>query len=138
MAQQTEFSSYLKPGETVRSPLVTVMFWEKDFVRSQNIWRRWMYNVAMPQPGGEPIKPSISGNTALSTAMSQTATTENQLEAIENWIRSGIDIDCWQIDAGYNIPDSKGSGWQYNSGNWTPDRSRFRQWVAVIGQRSAP
>lgn len=126
MAQQTEFSSYLKPGETVRSPLVTVMFWEKDFVRSQNIWRKWMYNVAMPQPGGEPIKPSISGNTALSTAMSQTATTENQLEAIENWIRSGIDIDCWQIDAGYNIPDSKGSGWQYNSGNWTPDRSRFR------------
>ena len=124
-AKQTEFSSYLEPGETARSPLVTVMFWEKDFVRSQNIWRRWMYTTAMPNPGGEPIKPTLSGNTALSTSMSQSASTENQLAAIENWLKASLGIDCWQIDAGYNIPDSKGSGWQYNSGNWTPDPSRF-------------
>lgn len=124
-AKQTEFSSYLEPGETARSPLITLLFWEKDFVRSQNIWRRWMYTTAMPNPGGEPIKPTLSGNTALSTSMSQSATTENQLSAIENWLKASLGIDCWHIDAGYNIPDSKGSGWQYNSGNWTPDPSRF-------------
>ena len=43
----------LLPGEEVRTPLVVMQFWKGgDWIRSQNIWRRWMIAHNMPRPGG--------------------------------------------------------------------------------------
>ncbi len=46
----------LLPGEEIRTPLVVLQFWRGDWVRSQNLWRRWM--VAHNLPGREENCPS--------------------------------------------------------------------------------
>ena len=43
----------LHPGEEVRTPLVAVQFWRGDWLRAQNIWRRWMLAHNVPRPGGK-------------------------------------------------------------------------------------
>ena len=40
----------LHPGEEVRTPLAVVQFWQGDWIRSQNIWRRWMLAHNLPRP----------------------------------------------------------------------------------------
>jgi hypothetical protein len=44
----------LHPGEEVRTPLILLQFWEGDWIRAQNVWRRWMlvHNDKTPRPGG--------------------------------------------------------------------------------------
>ena len=41
------------PRREVRSPLVVVQFYEGDWLRGQNLWRRWMVAHNMPRPGGK-------------------------------------------------------------------------------------
>lgn len=123
--RQQDLNSYLMPGEKVRAPLTTLLFWEQDMMRAQNIWRRWVYGVAMPQPNGKPIQTIVAGNTATWTALTATATTENQLNAIAHWKELGLEIDAWQMDAGwYPIASSANGGW-WGTGSWYPDPSRF-------------
>ncbi len=43
----------LLPGEEVRSPLIALQFWQGDWIRAQNVWRRWMEAHSMPHPGGK-------------------------------------------------------------------------------------
>ena len=124
IAKQEYLDTYLAPGESIRSPLITLLFWEMDLMRSQNIWRDWVYNVAMPQPGGEPIPTMLHGNTAQDTALTETATTENQVEAIRKWMELGFDIDAWQMDAGWYDMAYGSTSW-VDTGSWTPSQERF-------------
>ena len=44
----------LLPGEEIRSPLVLLQFWKgEDWLRAQNIWRRWFIAHSVPKPGGK-------------------------------------------------------------------------------------
>ena len=131
-ACQKNLSTYLEPNESIRSPLMTLLFWEKDLMRAQNLWRRWVYNVAMPQPNGEPVKTLLFANTAQTTSLTQKATTENQLYAINLWKRAGYDIDAWQMDAGWGRQIS--GDWMISSGSWTPDEKRFGGTLAPIAE----
>ncbi len=123
-AKQERLDTYLNPGEAIRSPLMTLLFWEKDLMRSQNLWRRWVYNVAMPQPDGEPIPTMIHGNTAQDTALTVKATTENQIDFIKQWVELGFDIDAWQMDAGWYDMANGSTAWQ-DTGSWEPSDKRF-------------
>ena len=49
----------LLPGEEVRSPLIALQFRQGDWIRSQNVWRRWMMAHSMPRPGGKAIPPNL-------------------------------------------------------------------------------
>lgn len=129
--KQESLDTYLNPGESLRSPLVTILFWEKDLMRSQNIWRDWVYNVAMPQPNGEPIQTMVHGNTAQDTDLTLTATTENQVEAINKWVEWGLDIDAWQMDAGWYDPANNSTSW-VDTGSWTPSLSRFNGSLSTV------
>lgn len=129
---QKNLSTYLMPGESIRSPLMTLLFWEKDLMRAQNLWRRWVYNDAMPQPDGEPIQPMLTGNTAQTTDLTQSATTENQLEAIKLWGEVGYDIDAWQFDAGWGR--QIGGDWYGSSGSWKADKERFNGTLAPVAK----
>ena len=45
----------LHPGEEVRTPLSVLQFWKGgDWLRAQNIWRRWMIAHNIPRPDGKP------------------------------------------------------------------------------------
>ncbi|HOY60441.1 MAG TPA: hypothetical protein PK640_20165, partial [Verrucomicrobiota bacterium] len=41
----------LLPGEEIRTPLIVLQFWQGDWMRAQNVWRRWMMAHSMPKPG---------------------------------------------------------------------------------------
>ena len=39
----------LHPGEEARSPLIALQFYTGDWIRGQNLWRRWMMAHNMPR-----------------------------------------------------------------------------------------
>ena len=70
----------LLPGEEIRTPLIVLQFWQGGWVRSQNIWRRWMIAHNLPRPGGKLPPPFTSVCLGL-----------NQSEQTE---KEGIDFIC--------------------------------------------
>ena len=118
-ARQQVLNTYLEPGEKLRSPLMTLMFWEKDIMRSQNIWRDFVYNYVLPQPEGEPL----SAMTEMSGSMGWAeGTTENQISGIQARLDAGLPFDYLWMDAGWY--ETLGGGW-VDTGNWQPDPERF-------------
>ena len=51
----------LLPGEEVRSPLIVLQFYSGDWIRAQNIWRRWMLAHNVPKPNGKQPEPELFG-----------------------------------------------------------------------------
>ena len=62
-AGRETFSSYLKPGETARTPLTAVILYDgRDTDRATNLWRRWMIDCNMYKKDGKTnIEPFIAG-----------------------------------------------------------------------------
>lgn len=118
----------LLPGEEVRSPLVILQFYKGDWIRGQNLWRRWMYHHSLPQPEGKLLQPQMSlcnGNyfPALMTVASQ------EMEFIKRHAEEKIDIDVWWQDAGWYPCD--GPGWP-KTGTWEPDPVRFPNGIKEV------
>jgi alpha-galactosidase len=120
----------LKPGETIRSPLMVLLFWEgPDKVRGQNLWRRWMVRHNLPRSPDGKLPPTqyLSGYQGY---IGFTAVTEqNQKDAIDLFVKHGIAPDYWNIDAGWF--DCKGDWWR--TGTWEPDKARFPNGLKPVG-----
>ncbi len=138
---QSAFKSYLKPGETVRTPLVAfVMYDGRDKDRAGNLWRRWFIDCNMhkvAEPGEEPhlFEPVISAGTSVQYAEMTLATDANQVEAISRYEDNGIPINFWWMDAGwyYNVDDQSLPPWGWTAtGTWKVDTSRFPSGMSAI------
>jgi len=111
----------LHPGEQVRSPMVVLQFYKGDWLRAQNLWRRWMFAHNLPKPGGQPLKPQSSlctGNyypNLMAEAVQERA-------FLQRHIDEGVQFDCWWQDAGWYPCD--GVGWP-KVGTWEVDPVRF-------------
>jgi alpha-galactosidase len=120
----------LMPGETVRSPLVALLFWEGEWTSGQNVWRRWMTAHNLPRPGGKLPPPQLAGSSGRQTIEMQDANEENQKEYLARVLNTGLKIDYWWMDAGwYPFP----KGW-WNTGTWDPDPRRFPRGFAPISE----
>jgi alpha-galactosidase len=111
----------LHPGEEVRSPLVVLQFYQGDWVRAQNVWRRWMLAHNLPQPGAKPLPTQRSlctGNfyPGLMTVADQ------ERAFLQRHRDEGVGFDVWWQDAGWYPCD--GVGWP-KVGTWEPDPVRF-------------
>jgi alpha-galactosidase len=111
----------LLPGEEVRSPLVAVLFWKGDWLTGQNLWRRWMIAHNLPRPGGKLPPPQIAAGSNRYTIEMQEANEANQKQYLESYLKQGMPIDYWWMDAGW-YPFK--TGW-WNTGTWFPDPARF-------------
>ena len=118
-AGQQVLNTYLEPGEKLRAPLMTLLFWEKDIMRSQNIWRDFVYNFVLPQPDGEPLPAMTEMSGSMGWAE---GTTENQISGIQARLDAGLPFGYWWMDAGWY--KTLGGGW-VDTGNWQPDPERF-------------
>ncbi len=119
----------LLPGEEVRSPLVVLQFYKGDWLRGQNIWRRWMYNHNLPKPNGKLLQPQMSlcnGNFFNPSLMTVAST---EMEFIKRHAEAKLDIDVWWQDAGWYPCD--GVGWP-KTGTWEPDPVRFPNGIKEI------
>ena len=117
----------LKPGEEIRTPSTTLLFWQgEDVVRAQNLWRSWYLAHVLPRAGGQPQSP----------------TTQIQVDgSLANWSRvqafldAGIKPDiCWRDAGGGNTWYPSAGGpftdpkkiW-LNTGTWEVDAAKYPQ-----------
>ncbi len=111
----------LLPGEEVRTPLVAVGLWTGDWIGAQNTWRRWMVTHNLPRPGGKLPPPQIAAGSNRYTIEMQEANEANQKQYLEAYLKQGMPLDYWWMDAGW-YPFK--TGW-WNTGTWFPDPARF-------------
>ncbi len=138
-AGQEYINTYLKPGEEIRTPLMAFVHYNgRNLERSTNLWRRWMIDCNMHKivEEGETEEKlpeaAIFAATSIQWHEMTRATDENQIEAINYYLKNNIDLTFWWMDAGwYYKLDSKGNfvtlddwGWSA-TGTWTVDESRF-------------
>ena len=120
----------LLPGEEVRSPLIVLQFWsDGDWIRAQNIWRRWMLAHNVPKPGGKDLEPYMFGCSSHFYAEMYTANEENQKMFIDRYLEEDIKIDYWWMDAGWYPCDPV--GWR-KTGTWEVDTKRFPNGLRAI------
>ncbi len=111
----------LLPGEEVRSPLIAVQFYEGDWIRAQNVWRRWMMAHSMPRPGGQLPAPMLLAGSSRAYEEMIKADTEKQIMFIDRYLEEGLKIDYWWMDAGWYVQKK---GWP-QVGTWEVDQARF-------------
>ncbi len=146
----------LHPGESVRTPRVLLLEWRgKDWLRSQNLWRRLLVAYYLPRIGGEVMTPTVThspnftlifdgiakgagrnpldvwptlktGDPAFDQNPSLNYVNEkNQLELLHNLPDLGF--EGYWMDAGWFI-----GGWPSGAGNWDPD-PKFPRGLKPIG-----
>jgi alpha-galactosidase len=128
-AGQQLIHAKLLPGETVAAPRVIVQFYqESDWLRAQNVWRRWMMAHNMPRPGGKLPKPMLLAYTGRMYEEMFKATEANQTICFNRFKEEKIPLDYWWTDAGW-YPCEKNWG---QTGTWEVDRKRFPRGLKPI------
>jgi len=129
--EQTHFK--LLPDEEVRSPLMALQFWKGgDWVRAQNLWRRWMMAHSMPKPGGKLPPPQFVAASSRAYNEMIDANTENQIMFINRFLEEGLKLDYWWMDAGWYIQEK---GWP-QVGTWEVDPKRFPKGLKPISDHA--
>ncbi len=120
------------PGETMITPRLTLMATTGSESRSCNLWRRWYLKHILPREYGQPIAPSLCLHhwNCEGKPEHTAATEENQVGAIEEYVRRGMKPDIWWIDAGWYKCDYN---WPH-IGTWAPDAERFPRGLGPIGE----
>ena len=107
-AGQESLRTILYPGEEIRTPRMTMLFWKSDIAESRNLWRRWMNECILPHPGGKPMEPhlaGVSGNLFPGLILNE----KDELLFIKRFEEEKLSLDFWWMDA----------GWYPNKGDWT-------------------
>ena len=128
----------LAPGETVRTPRITVMSWTGDAARAANLWRRWYRAHLLPRPDGQPLGALLVGHGTDEGEEFTAATEANQLRYIGKWAERGIPIDVWWIDAGWYPCYNKEHKRKWpETGTWVPDPERFPNGLKPVSDCAA-
>ena len=122
----------LKPGETARSPLIVLMYWQGDRQRAHNMWRRWMVTHNIPKQNGKPAPPMVNGCSSHQLHEMINANTANQKEYVDTYLAAGIRLDHWWMDAGWYV--NRGD-WP-DTGTWEVDRKRFPNGLREISDHA--
>lgn len=119
----------LLPGEEVRSPLIALQFWQGDWIRAQNVWRRWMMAHSMPKPGGKLPPPQLVASSSRQYEEMIKANETNQVMFINRYLEEHIKLDYWWMDAGWY--NHHGGGWP-RVGTWEVDTNRFPRGLRAV------
>jgi alpha-galactosidase len=122
----------LLPGEEVRTPRIVMQFWKGSWIRSQNIWRRWMEAYNMPHPHGQLPPPQMAGNTSREYVEMTQATDRDENMFIDRYVAEDLKPDYFWMDAGW-YPNN---GFWANTGTWEVDTTRFPQGLKVVSDHA--
>ena len=124
--KQEHFDAYLLPGETVRSPLVSLSFYENtNPLKGFNLFRKWITDCVYPE------NVTQSSYTVMEVAgPMSTRTSDEIIEVLEGLDGSVFDhVDAFWMDAGWY---SYNEGWHDGVGNWTVDTSRYDNGISEL------
>lgn len=124
--KQENFNAYLLPGESVRSPLVSLSFYDNDnALKGFNLFRKWIMDSVYP----ENVKKS--SYTVLEVAGPTSTRTSDEIIEILNGIDENVykQTDAFWMDAGWY---SYNEGWYDGVGNWTVDTKRYDNGIAEL------
>ena len=129
---QARLSARLLPGETFRTPRITMMISAGGEARSRNMWRRWYFAYILPREDGRPLAPKLVEHLFAEGGKPEFtgATEAGQLRALRAYCEEGLRPDIWWLDAGWY---PCGGVWQW-VGTWKPDTERFPNGLAPIGE----
>ncbi|MBI2424020.1 MAG: alpha-galactosidase [Candidatus Hydrogenedentes bacterium] len=116
----------LHPGEQIRTPAILIMFYDGDWLRGQNLWRRLMLDHYSPTFNGKRVALPLAASGA--TLGFNLVAESNQIAAIENVAANALPVDTWWMDAGWSL-----GGFPEGMGTWTPDPARFPNGLKPIG-----
>ncbi len=124
----------LRPGETVRTPLIALVFWQgDDTAQAQNLWRRWMFAHNVPRTGDGALPPPLLfGNTSGEFNEMTGANEENQNFFIDRYRQERVPINFWWMDAGWYPCEGQ---WP-RTGTWEPDLKRFPRGLRAISDHA--
>lgn len=129
--KQEYFNAYLLPGESVRSPLVSVSFYENtNPLKGFNLFRKWVMDCVYPE--------NVTKNYYTVMEVAGPASTRTSDEIIE--ILDGIEdsaykqTDAFWMDAGWYTYNE---GWHDGVGNWTVDTSRYDNGISELSGYAA-
>lgn len=124
---QVKLDTYLRPGQTIRTPLSCFLFYSgSDNDRATNLWRSFYLDCNMRAPDGETFKPAVAAATSWMYGEMVGANEENQINAIKTYHDNGIALDYFWMDAGwyYKTGTQSLDVW-LPTGTWYVDESRF-------------
>lgn len=125
--ERTRFKLF--PGEEIRTPLIVMLFWEGEWIRGQNLWRKWMMAHSMPKPGGSLPRPQFVASSSRQYDEMVKANETNQIMFINRYLEENLKLDYWWMDAGWY--DHHGGGWP-RVGTWLVDSNRFPRGLKAV------
>lgn len=138
------FESYLKAGESIRTPSVSLLFWKgKDRMTGHNKFRRFVLAHQSRKIDGEYAKyPLSSGfnyrDPAPCTEYS-CLTEEYAIAMIRRYTQFGLFPEVYWLDAGWYTGAAdfeNGKSWANTVGNWTVDKERFPRGLKPIADEA--
>ncbi len=129
--KQEQFKAYLLPGEEVRSPLVSLSFYDNaNPLKGFNLFRSWIMDCVYPE--------SVTQNqyTVMEVAGPTSTRTSDEIIEILDGISEDIykQTDAFWMDAGWY---SYTEGWHDGVGNWTVDTSRYDNGISELSGYAA-
>ncbi|MEI6520884.1 MAG: alpha-galactosidase [bacterium] len=131
-----DLCTYLKPGEKIRSPLMSFLpYTVRDEDYATNLWRQWFLDCNLPKlnANGDPLKPFsttwLAGDTGIPN--SDGSISERYFTwkpSLEKMLSEGIKLDYRWFDAGwYFAPDGSTveSDWWGTVGTWELDTVKW-------------
>ena len=139
---QASFRAYLKPGETVRTPRLTLQVFDggEDLPhgltlddKGRNLWRSFYIDHILPREDGHPLDPKLILHTWMIDDLPEFCgvTEKNQLKAIDTYMAGGLKPDIWWIDAGWYPCNND---WP-TTGNWYPHPEHFPNGMGPVGEK---
>lgn len=130
---QAKFRSYLKPGETVRTPSLTLQAYDGGEDRARNLWRSFYIDHILPRQDGHPLDPKLVLHTFQINNLPEFCgtTEENQINAINTYLGRGLKPDIWWIDAGWYPCNNEWS----QLGKWYPTPENYPNGLGPVGKK---
>ncbi len=130
-------NTYLKPGETVRTPLIGVVrYFERDEDKATNAWRRWVVDCNLPREkagSSKSVQPFSQITFSLDTGRPNSDGSisegyDSWQKSIDAFLDGGLYGDVRWFDAGwYMAPNGSSpvSDWWGTVGTWVIDPKKW-------------
>ncbi len=125
--KQETLEGYLIPGECVRSPLVSLSFYNNtNPLKGFNLFRKWVMDCVYPE--------NVTQNqyTVMEVAgPASTRTSDEIINILDNEIADYVygETDAFWMDAGWYTYKE---GWHDGVGNWTVDTKRYDNGISEL------